>query len=309
VKISVAMCTYNGEKYINEQINSILSQTIVPDEIIICDDVSTDNTIGIINDISNQIIKLHQNPKNLGFTKNFEQAIKMCSGDIIFLSDQDDVWLPNKVEVILNAFKDNPEAYMIFSDTYLVDKNLNVFPESLWDRLEVDYNKFNIYDLIQGPVVTGSSLAFKPIALDYTGSFPLIFGHDEWMAFVLTSLGRATPLNQKLIYYRQHEDQKYGVREKTKPESLFVRLRNRLLGKNIRHYSMQLTRLKKYQKFLKNLPNQTPYLLLTDYVQHIETRFNLPKNKISRFTIICNEIPKYLKYDRPFTAFKDWINL
>lgn len=112
MRLSVAMCTYNGEKYIREQLMSIRNQTLRIDEIVICDDCSEDDTVEIIENLIRQYdlpVRLHVNTWNHGYRKNFEQAICRCSGDIIFLSDQDDIWLPTKVETIIGYFNSNPD--------------------------------------------------------------------------------------------------------------------------------------------------------------------------------------------------------
>lgn len=112
--ISVAMCTFNGEKYIKEQIESIINQSLVPDEIVICDDCSKDNTLNIIKETLDNWpgkVQLVVNEKNLGYRKNFEKSISLCNGDIIFLSDQDDVWNRNKIEIMFNALN-NSDAIM-----------------------------------------------------------------------------------------------------------------------------------------------------------------------------------------------------
>ncbi len=100
MKTSVAMCTYNGESYLDEQLQSILEQTEPIDEIVICDDGSIDKTLSIIEKFikAGTPIRLILNQKNLGYTRNFEKAICLCSGDIIFLADQDDIWMPEKVK-------------------------------------------------------------------------------------------------------------------------------------------------------------------------------------------------------------------
>jgi glycosyltransferase involved in cell wall biosynthesis len=301
------MCTYNGEKYVSEQINSILSQTVPADEIIICDDKSTDNTLNIIKNSNSSIIKLHQNPVNLGYIQNFTQAVNMCNGDIIFFSDQDDVWLPNKIEEMVAAFNADPNAYMIFSDSYITDKNLNILWDSLWNYKHFDYKKFNANTYLTSILaVHGCAMAIRKSALEYTGSFPSFIGHDTWLATVLSLMGRAKPLNKKLNYYRAHENQQ-SFRYKKKRS--FVHLRNKIFGEHIRYFSWQLKLFYESQKRLKMLPDQTPYLLLNDYIQHIETRSNLPSNKLDRWIAIYKEMPRYLKYSAPLTALKDSLNI
>ena len=305
--ISVAICTHNGEKYIKEQIESILSQTILPDEIIICDDVSTDNTINIIKDINNPIIKLHQNPKNLRTTKNFEQAIKMCSGDVIFLSDQDDVWVADKIKIITEAFNSNPEAYMIFTDAYVANEKLELFDYSLWEYHDFDYSKFGPSLLMKKWVATGATIAIKKEALEFIIPFPDDMLHDSWITFILAFLGHAICVDKKLIYYRQHTNQQVGV--SIKRHSLYTNLRKKLFGVSLRHDIIHLPYLKTCQAHLNHLPIHKPasYSELADYINHLETRANLPDNKIARWKAISKEIPKYLKYDVLLTPLKDWL--
>jgi len=116
MKLSVALCTYNGEKFIEQQINSILNQSISIDEIVICDDQSTDKTVEILKKLQSEhkAIVVIENEINLRSTKNFEKAISLCTGDFIFLSDQDDVWNAQKVEKTLAIFKENPTAEGVF---------------------------------------------------------------------------------------------------------------------------------------------------------------------------------------------------
>lgn len=162
--ISVAMCTFNGEKYIKEQIESIINQSLIPDEIVICDDCSKDNTVNIIKEtLDNWSGKVHLvvNEKNLGYRKNFEKAISLCNGDIIFLSDQDDVWNRNKIEIMVNALN-NSDAILAFHDVEVVDENLKLITGSFWKLLKFNYQKFLHDDfrrIFASNVVQGSACA------------------------------------------------------------------------------------------------------------------------------------------------------
>ena len=114
------MCTYNGEPFISKQLESIASQTVLPDEVVICDDGSTDDTIMLVERFSSHVgfeVRLYENPTNLGFIGNFSKAMSLCSGDTIFLADQDDVWLDRKIEVYLNRLK-NPEIQALIPRTH-----------------------------------------------------------------------------------------------------------------------------------------------------------------------------------------------
>src|SRR5579872_5327047 len=124
LKVSVAMCTFNGAKFVEAQLQSIFQQTRVPDEIIVCDDVSTDATVEVLRKVAAKDpvnIQIHQNSRNLGYLENFESAVRRTTGDIIFLSDQDDVWLPEKVATMVEPFLRNPQVVLAYSDAMLTD--------------------------------------------------------------------------------------------------------------------------------------------------------------------------------------------
>ncbi|MCC5464151.1 glycosyltransferase family 2 protein [Pelosinus baikalensis] len=306
MKISVAMCTYNGEKYLAQQLNSILFQTLLPDEIIICDDNSSDNTKRLLKDFTHPIIKVHHNPINLGSTKNFEQAIKMCSGDIIFLADQDDVWLENKVATIMEAFLLYPHVYMIFTNAFVTDKNLSPTELSLWDYVNFNHKNFTIQSLLPRNIVTGATMAFKKEALEHIYPFSLTCLHDDWMAFIMTAFYPVMPLNEKLIYYRHHDSQQIGIN--LKPQNLLVKLRSRMLGVHVRHHRKYLPRLKALQNRLEGCTNTKSCRELIEYTNHLEARINLPKNKIARLFAIKNELAGYSYYENYMNALKDWIS-
>ena len=136
--ISVSMCTYNGAKHIREQLESITEQSVQPDEIIICDDGSSDDTIKIAKEIlaewsgKSKVIK---NEVNLGFSKNFIKAIELCEGDIIFLCDQDDVWHKEKIAIMTDMLAKHQDALLVVHDSLLVDEKRHVLNDSFWRYL------------------------------------------------------------------------------------------------------------------------------------------------------------------------------
>src|SRR5690349_17434303 len=121
MRISIALCTYNGGPFLAEQLASYVQQTRLPDELVVCDDCSSDNTMAILRDFAARApfaVRLHQNAANLRSTRNFEQAIRLCTGDVIALSDQDDVWLPEKLERMERTLAADPEISLVFSDAW-----------------------------------------------------------------------------------------------------------------------------------------------------------------------------------------------
>jgi len=209
MKISVALCTYNGEKHIEEQLTSILEQTQLPDEIVICDDSSTDDTVSVIRSTlaryAGKLI-LITNHQNIGYKKNFVQAMSLCSGDIIFLSDQDDVWEKNKIAIMNRVFQDNPRAILVFHDVILVDEQLKLLCNSFWKILEFEPEAFlrQNYDvLLEKNVVQGSACAFRKNLFHKAIPFPIVAIHDEWLALVAVGEGEIIPIAQQLMQYRQ----------------------------------------------------------------------------------------------------------
>src|SRR5687767_11308751 len=193
VKISVAMCTYNGAQFLRAQLESIIAQSRRPDEIVVCDDCSTDDTPALLKQFAAESaipVSVHFNEQNLGSVRNFEQAIRMCTGEVIALSDQDDVWREDKLQLIEQAFHKTPAAGVVFSDAEIVDENLNSLDRRMWDAIGFDAHKRNLVAagrtlevLITGWTVTGATMAFRSefvkLALPVPGGIAMI--HDGWI--------------------------------------------------------------------------------------------------------------------------------
>lgn len=215
--ISVAMCTYNGEKYIEEQLMSIINQTVLPDEIVICDDGSSDNTVQIVRNTLKNWDRRYQiiiNEKNLGYRKNFEKAIGLCKGEYIFLSDQDDVWNSKKIECMINEIKKDEEIVLVFHDAELVDHQLKSMGGTFWQQLGVYIDELKRDDfrrILESNIVQGSACLIKRELFEYAIPFPEIAVHDEWLALVAIAKGKIHPLNLVLSKYRQSESNAIGA--------------------------------------------------------------------------------------------------
>ena len=211
--ISIAMTTYNGSKYISEQLESILNQTITDYELIICDDCSTDNTIEIINEFQKKDsrIKLYHNEQNLGFKKNFERAIKLCTGDYIALCDQDDVWTENHLEVLLNNIGDN---LLCCGNNELVNQNLESLHIDFFTSNNFSLNKYpcnlDILKkmLLSGNCFQGASMLFhKDIIKFYLPLPDEIKYHDSWLSALACAINKFSVTETIITKYRQHEAQ------------------------------------------------------------------------------------------------------
>jgi glycosyltransferase involved in cell wall biosynthesis len=206
------MCTFNGERFVGAQLESILSQTCPPDEIIVCDDCSQDGTVGIVRSIAKEHsveMQIVQNEKRLGYLDNFESAIKCTAGDLIFLSDQDDVWFPDKVGSMVPAFTQNPEVVLAYSDAVLTDVELRPTGETMFSRRKgMQLGKAQSVRQLgravgfNGPVVAFHS-RLKPFVIPLS---PLSkqWGHDHWISFIAYAVGSTCVIDRPLLYYRRH---------------------------------------------------------------------------------------------------------
>ena len=216
MKTSVALCTFNGEKYLRKQLDSILEQTVAVDEIVVCDDLSTDATLSILNQYKEtfpNIFKIHANEKNLRSVKNFEKAISLCENEIVFLCDQDDMWIPEKVEVILNQFKISPELQVIATNAFIINDDedmLNV--STIYDIPSKTTKEMKKILFFHQNFCTGATMAVRKYFADDLMPFPPenLFHHDEWIALKASLKNQLLFLNDRLIKYRIHQNQLVG---------------------------------------------------------------------------------------------------
>lgn len=200
--ISVCMATYNGEQYLEEQLKSILEQLSLNDEVIISDDGSTDRTLEIIADFSKEYENIHilAGPQK-GVVKNFENAIAHATGDVIFLSDQDDIWEADKVKTVLNLFQD-PKCLVVVHDASIVDKEGNELKPSFFSHRGSKPGMLK--NLIKNSYI-GCCMAFRSSMRNIILPFPKnIEMHDWWIGLLSEMKGGSVFLEEKLIRYRRH---------------------------------------------------------------------------------------------------------
>jgi len=201
--ISVAMATYNGEKYIREQLESILKQLNEEDEIIISDDGSTDNTINIIKSFEDKRIKIFDGPRN-GVKQNFANAIYNCTGKYIFLSDQDDIWCDNKVNIVLKNFE-KEKCMCIVHDCIVFDSsNDDVIYDSFYKYRNSGSGIIkNIWKNTYIGCCMTIDARMKNTILPIPNDIEM---HDQWIGLLCEKEGKSLFINDKLINYRRHND-------------------------------------------------------------------------------------------------------
>lgn len=200
--ISIALTTYNGEKYLQEQLESIYNQTFNNFEVIVCDDCSSDRTVSILEEYRKKYgLRYYVNDQNIGFVKNFEKAISLCKGEYIALSDQDDIWKSTKLETLLSNIGD---AFLITSDAELIDESGVLFHESFrrYSKLYVVLNK-QFESLLFHNFVQGATLMFRNELLKIALPFPDGIGyHDWWLALCASYHNKIIYYDKPLIRYR-----------------------------------------------------------------------------------------------------------
>ena len=210
MKISVCIATYNGEKYIKEQLTSILSQLNQEDEIIISDDGSKDNTIRIIKSFNDKRIKIVQNTGKHGVVPNFENALKYASGDYIFFSDQDDIWASNKVKRCIEVLQNHD---LVIHNSLIMDGKGNV---SDIDFFSLRKSRKGYWRNLYKNSYVGSCMAFKKELLPFILPFPKhILWHDMWIGLMAEKKGHTTFIPDKLIFYRRHGNNASATAEKS----------------------------------------------------------------------------------------------
>ena len=212
INISVAIATYNGSKFVEEQLNSILNQTIVPREIIVVDDCSNDDTVQIINKLQKKHanIYLFINDNNCGPIETFKNAILKCNYDFISLCDQDDIWELNKLQRCyeeLLIINDVNRPCMVFSDLKMIDVFGNAMEPSFWTVQGYNPRKFNLKQLLIGNIVTGCTIMINKCMKEEISKMPVddVMMHDHWIALIAYTNGNFKIIYEKLIRYRIHQ--------------------------------------------------------------------------------------------------------
>jgi len=279
--VSIAMCTYNGERFIKEQLDSILNQTHKNLEIIITDDCSTDHTIKIIKNYQclDNRIKLYQNETNLGFSKNFEKAISICNGEYIALSDQDDIWKKHKITKFLLEIKNH---VLIYSDAILIDEYTKELQQNLIEpHNRLVSGKCN-KSFLQNNFISGNTLLFKRELIKYILPIPHnISHHDIWIAFVASTYNSIIFTQESMTYYRRYEEQ-VTHQKKVIHKNIIKKLKYKKT-KKLADNRIQLNNLRSF-RLLNILIDPDTIMIIDEIIKHLEnyenTYFNFKLYKL-----------------------------
>jgi len=316
LKISVAMCTYNGETYLTQQLRSILDQTLLPHELVACDDGSTDRTLELLSTFAEEApfpVRIVSNPRRLGSTKNFEKAIGLCNGQVVALCDQDDVWYREKLGTLASLFQSNPGIGGMFSDGDLTAANGERLGVSLWQSFLLGTRGQEAINrgmaqavFFRRAVVTGATLAFRISLRDKLLPIPTSWVHDGWIAWMLFLNSTLALCPQKLIAYRIHSSQQIGA--STSNTSFFTSMiregsSNYLRRMRLRHSAEYSDTSEQYRDLSRYLQNHRMEAL-PDFVRHSEAKANfsaavadaMGRPRLLRLHRIVGQTANYFQY-------------
>jgi glycosyltransferase involved in cell wall biosynthesis len=302
--ISVAMCTYNGARFLREQLASIAAQSTPPDELVVCDDGSSDETEEIVRTFAQSVkfpVRLVVNERNLGPAKNFEKALMLCEGDIIALSDQDDCWYSEKLARLSRIMDADATLGGVFSDGHLMDENSERSRSRLWDRVGyrppgrlLHVEKSLVRRMFKGFVVTGATLMIRKQVRDLLVPAPKGWMHDAWIAWMLALYSGIAAVDEPLIAYRIHGAQHLGLA----PRSLATRIEN--AGHREREQRLLILRLFEELRahWIKHPGSEFELrrIQMEQKIGFLDFQLNLPGSFLKRLYRVASAYDRYQLY-------------
>jgi glycosyltransferase involved in cell wall biosynthesis len=295
MRYSVALCTYNGARFLEAQLASIAAQTRLPDELVACDDASTDDTVCVLEAFRGQApfpVRVLVQPRNIGSAKNFEHALRQCTGELIALCDQDDLWLPQRLEASEEFLRSHPDAAFVFTDGQRIDEAGMPIAETLWQSFHFDQalqeqlasGGYSV--LSRHRFITGATITLRAELLRNVLPFPEAWVHDEWLAAVTPLYAEIGMLPQRLIQYRSHSAQQVGA----------LRERNSTAEAHWGHIDRVRRQMRDLLAHLKVHPPQRHFELVNVYrarAAAIERRAALPPGRIARMRQVAKHLADY----------------
>jgi hypothetical protein len=304
VRISVALATYQGARFLGEQLESIATQASPPDELVVSDDGSTDGTVALVDEFAARApfpVRRHVNDERLGAARNFAAAIARCEGDVIALADQDDVWLPQKLARLRAAFAGPGPVGLAFSDCDLIDERSRPLGTTAWSAIALRARErdalahddaFRVLLARQhraGGTVTGATMAFRadvagvalplPDAVATTGKGLL---HDGWIALVAAALAPIALVPEPLVRHRQHPGQEIGMTGARRAAAAGVREPSRTWMRELR--DRLATRAATEARAGRAVAE------LDGWLRHLDARATLPASHLRRLPAIAREL-------------------
>jgi glycosyltransferase involved in cell wall biosynthesis len=309
----VALCAFNGEAFLPEQLQSLLHQSRQPDEMVICDDGSTDRTLDILEGFAATVsfpVRIHRNEKTLGPAQNFAKAIAACNGEIVSLCDQDDIWEANKLELTLAAFDRDPQLAFVFSDAEICDSNCRPLDYRLWSsigfvgRLRKQFDGGQGFDvLLRQNVVTGATLSLVAAYRSLILPIPPGWMHDGWIALLLSAVGRGQAISEPLMRYRQHPGQSIGAAKRSLYQQYLnaKQMDRNVFAEQADEYDAALERLRQTDCLVP--PVAVPKLL--EKIRHCRRRSAIRHRQVSRLLPALTELAT-LRYRRFSLGWKSF---
>lgn len=304
MRISVAMCTFNGARYLGEQLASIAGQSLLPDELVVCDDRSSDETLQILESFAQSsrfTVRVFINEENLGPAKNFEKAILLCQGELIALSDQDDIWHPQKLSRLVHILDEDATLGGVFSDGELIDEYSNHLSGRLWERVNFrpPSNSLHMEDsladnLLKLNVVTGATLMVRASVRHQILPVPDPWMHDGWIAWMLLSYSGIAAVQEPLIGYRIHGAQNAGL----SPQSIMKRIEYARQTRR-RECLPTASQFEVLRSYLAEHPGRNiaeQQVRLQEKIDHLRHRVDLPGSLLPRMFRILAAWKQYRLY-------------
>jgi glycosyltransferase involved in cell wall biosynthesis len=308
VRISVALATFQGARFLHLQLESIANQTLLPTELVVGDDGSSDRSAQIVAEFAQSApfpVSLQVHSHRVGSARNFESVIGECAGDVIALSDQDDVWKPTKLEELARAIGDASSPGMVFSDGEVIDADGRPLGISCWDAIDVTARERKAMaageqfeTLVRrqrrvGGTLPGAMLAFRthfrPLLLPFPDFLPAAgkgLLHDSWIALLVSAVSRVGVVDEPLVLYRQHGDQQIGVQPRRATGRPRV-IRGPWTSEHARWLRALHERLRaRHDRF----GGDDAIALLERWQRHLDVRSHLPRNRFRRVPTVAREL-------------------
>lgn len=298
LRFSIAMGTFNGGRYLQEQLDSILSQARLPDQFVACDDASRDDTLEILRRFQHSApfpVEIYVNPRRLGYARNFERAIDHCTGEIIAPCDQDDAWDEGKLRRHEEIYLSEPDVTLIFNNARYIDVCSRAMPDknifqTIFDRdpglRDVMGGDQAFTVLARAPRIYGCMTSFRSKWWPAIAPIPDGFGHDDWISLCLSLVGRIRVVEEPLNSYRDHATQVTKGEGAMSPSAVFIRLMKQRVVQ-LEHARGRLAdfatangpvRFPEYQSHVEGL------------IRHLRRRSNLSRFRVLRAPVVLKEL-------------------